>query len=884
MAEKILGYSIEVKGTDQQLKQQEALKKSILETTDRIRTLKEATKDNIEAQKAHAGTLASLETHLKAEKKLYGDVTKEILVNSVEVERAAGSYDALVDENKKLVEEYRKLSPLIPEQAERMKTLSAIIFENNEKLKDMDASMNRHHRNVGNYSGALGTLAKGLKGFGGLSGLLGKAIGIDPEAIGAIKVAEKGLADLNRTLNLSKLAKAEDEAATVKLTIAQRILNAVKQAGIPIIGLVIGAFTALAAAAGVVYSALSRKSEAHREAQKAMDGTIIKDKQLREAYNNHLVVLREVEIEYRVLRGEISEFQGELEKLQVKHEQAVNKIKSDTAEKIAEANTIWGKFLDLFSAGGFTKAKELEAIAEGNKKILAEEKNLASERAKAKLENDKKLQKETEDLEKWVNDFIEKKKEEEKKERERRSKELQDEIKKNNETIFRLIRENAEAEVKLQEESTEKKIEILAERANTEIIELRRQLVKKEKLREDEIALNEQINQKIILKEKQLRKDIENLAKEGDEKEIQDKIRQVQTIQAIDEAHILTSEQNEKEKAKAILQVRIKSYQNQIELLKASGKAESLEVQKQIADLELQIAKATAEIDKKGGPRESYFAKLLGITDTDAQLLVGKAEELLNMIDGIVFEGERRRLEQQFQMRNDALQNQYDSESRMLDEQVKNGIITQQQAEEKRAFMQQEMDKKKLELQRAAFEKEKQIRIKELAIDYAKTIASITLQALAQPDSVATFGLTGVARIAALVGLATPAYIAQLALIKSQKFAKGKIGIDGPGTSTSDSIPALLSRGESVINTRATEMFGPLLSLINETGNRFARGSVPLPPAPVSNASAIQQLFNIEGFAEKIVSGINSKKVFIVEKEMRDASNRAILFEESTDF
>jgi hypothetical protein len=42
--------------------------------------------------------------------------------------------------------------------------------------------------------------------------------------------------------------------------------------------------------------------------------------------------------------------------------------------------------------------------------------------------------------------------------------------------------------------------------------------------------------------------------------------------------------------------------------------------------------------------------------------------------------------------------------------------------------------------------------------------------------------------------------------------------VSGPGTEKSDSIPAMLSNGESVINARSTRMFAPLLSAINQVG------------------------------------------------------------------
>lgn len=49
------------------------------------------------------------------------------------------------------------------------------------------------------------------------------------------------------------------------------------------------------------------------------------------------------------------------------------------------------------------------------------------------------------------------------------------------------------------------------------------------------------------------------------------------------------------------------------------------------------------------------------------------------------------------------------------------------------------------------------------------------------------------------------------------KFAMGGL-VQGPGSGTSDSIPAFLSNGESVINARSTEMFSGLLSTINQAG------------------------------------------------------------------
>lgn len=71
--------------------------------------------------------------------------------------------------------------------------------------------------------------------------------------------------------------------------------------------------------------------------------------------------------------------------------------------------------------------------------------------------------------------------------------------------------------------------------------------------------------------------------------------------------------------------------------------------------------------------------------------------------------------------------------------------------------------------------------------------------------------------IATIIGGMTSA----ISTVKGAKFATGGL-VTGPGTSTSDSIPARLSNGESVMNARSTAMFGPLLSSLNQAGGGVA--------------------------------------------------------------
>jgi hypothetical protein len=77
--------------------------------------------------------------------------------------------------------------------------------------------------------------------------------------------------------------------------------------------------------------------------------------------------------------------------------------------------------------------------------------------------------------------------------------------------------------------------------------------------------------------------------------------------------------------------------------------------------------------------------------------------------------------------------------------------------------------------------------------------------------------------------------------VTGQPFAHGG-DVWGPGTATSDSIPALLSNGEFVVNARAAERFRPLLHAINRGAAGFASGGVvggSFPAAPAGPDSIV---------------------------------------------
>lgn len=121
--------------------------------------------------------------------------------------------------------------------------------------------------------------------------------------------------------------------------------------------------------------------------------------------------------------------------------------------------------------------------------------------------------------------------------------------------------------------------------------------------------------------------------------------------------------------------------------------------------------------------------------------------------------------------------------------------------------------------------------------------AMILGYAIATPDAIASFGSTALIKWAALTTLLEVAVAAARAGVSgllraatgvvdlSGSFVNpnGRVFLNGPGTETSDSIPALLSRGESVITARGTKagQNAAALRWLNQTGKDLAEYYAP---------------------------------------------------------
>ena len=96
--------------------------------------------------------------------------------------------------------------------------------------------------------------------------------------------------------------------------------------------------------------------------------------------------------------------------------------------------------------------------------------------------------------------------------------------------------------------------------------------------------------------------------------------------------------------------------------------------------------------------------------------------------------------------------------------------------------------------------------------------------------------------------------------------------VTGPGTGTSDSIPAQLSNGESVITAKATSMFAPILSSFNMMG-----GGVPINVTATNN-----QTLGEDMLARAVAKGMMLAPAPVVSvEEFTSVANRIKYIEES---
>jgi len=191
-----------------------------------------------------------------------------------------------------------------------------------------------------------------------------------------------------------------------------------------------------------------------------------------------------------------------------------------------------------------------------------------------------------------------------------------------------------------------------------------------------------------------------------------------------------------------------------------------------------------------------------------------------------------------------------------------------QEAADLREEIQEDATRKIVELERQA-----ELRSLQFAkIEAISQLAVATVRALALPPP---FNAIAAAAVGTAGSLQIGLIQAQIEDLKSvPAFAQGGL-VQGQGTGTSDSIPALLSNGEFVVNANSTRQFLPLLEELNQRGlQRFAQGGFVLGS---ENSNPIF-MGNTTFDDSRIIDALERRettplRAYVFEKEITDAQD-----------
>lgn len=338
----------------------------------------------------------------------------------------------------------------------------------------------------------------------------------------------------------------------------------------------------------------------------------------------------------------------------------------------------------------------------------------------------------------------------------------------------------------------------------------------------------------------------------------------------------LKEEQNLTAKARdAILAtIKAKEKEREIELQKLSDEqiTKEIENRQKLISLQLESVKEGSEQEYQLKMNQLLAQQELELSNTELteQMKIAirakydkQLEELINTRNANIAKQEQEAIRLRFETEIAELHGNEEEILRVKVEQRKAELdaIQQMEGESIEAF-----NLRKLEAENAYIDAKQELTDKEIAIEQAKydAVAQITggLISLTEQLGESNEGLAKFSKILALgeiavnTGKAIAAGVAQaqsvpfpgniaaiattvatilaniataIKTVKSAKFATGGL-VTGPGTGTSDSIPAQLSNGESVMTARTTELFAPILSSFNQMG-----GGVPINITASSN-------------------------------------------------
>ena len=880
MAEKVF-FDIEARGTSKAIEQIDNLEKSLKKVA--------AAKKK---EGANTKKLKALEMQLKAEKKrLNAEVNKsvrEFNANKNAVKAAAGSYDQLVEKNKALVQQLRRVPDPLGKGKKEFQKLSKEINNNTDKLSKMDKAMGRSHRNVGNYADSL---KKGAAVVGKYALAIGAAFMAVKKLFNATKESidkfdQQVRAEVSLEVALGRTSKAlleqasalqqttrfGDEAtiqgqaflaqmgleedAILKLTPA--ILDMAQAKGMDLksafdmVAKSVGSSTNALARYGIQFdgvvgstertdnalAALNEKFSGQAEAATAGAGKLV---QLDNAYGDLQetiggILVNAFEPFLASTHNLVKSFDVLLEQdVSGKLTTELKGLNGEIERQETSLLPLIDRYDELKSQATLNKDEQIEiksilkAVADDMPDVVTK----WSEYGDALDINTGQVTSNIEALKKRsriINEeIIESLKDESKAEKER-IKTLLTTIKLGK--TIKVQSENGQfmvdariAQSKEERDITKTQLNISKDLLATKLLELQ------------ELGVELSKKEELIIKEQGL---------------LVVKEEQTEAIVDQEEAEKAAAKAAEKRRKQGEKDIE-SAYEHFAKIWADREKLRTQGTEATIEGMQSEVDALQEKLTKEIGLTQQSNEEFL--KEEDARI---QAEKALDQQVG----NEKVALAQQAQdaiagVLADSIKRRGDAEIEALEKQKEQGLISEE------AF-----ERKSFEIKRRGFRKLQAMKLAEIASNLASELSAIATNAALNPANALTGGAAGLAQYGVLQGMAVARAAINAATILAQKFEKG--GLVGGGVFEGNShaqggvkfasggkVPQIMEAegGEAIINKRSTSMYKPLLSAINQAGGgkKFALGGLTPNLDNIEKISFADQIFT-RGAVNKLVN------------------------------
>lgn len=834
------------KTEEEYLKQIKQLEQEVQELQKAQNSLNQSTKNAKKANEEQKGSLAELEKQVKEARKAFkslGDdvdesVKQEALQNFARLNKqlteqraelreatktidiAENSYESWAAAVRNAERRLKKLEDPLGENREEAEKLKREINENKNALKQFDASIGNFQRNVGNYEAALNNLRDEFKkvssAAGGASSALG-AIDSSLDARDLLSVAG-ALAAITNALKTGESSAENTGGAFAKLT---GLLNSVSGAVSKSVSGFIDIADAIITGEGNLFSlnsaiekatgSFDNLSEKAVESAKAQEALFLTERENIKAtieLEEKIATLnRQFEIQTlfaddstrslqeraeaaqraATISIQLAEAERDLAKLEV----TIGEARVDALKKQGLATLEAEQELAAARVQLFESETQIQLRREENRKqqaeltsdiieqeldLLIDGVDLNKSILERRLSDERLLLNERIDLLQRANDIQQ---QSFKEQTEIINQAAKDQIDFNNlllESDSRVVRERL-INAGLSEVLTLRALEILKDQktATQDLAEAERDLNE---------AQNEQIDiqDELTIKQEQLNKLRDTSIRQ---------LKDISNFEGLEEGFELQNLENE-----------VNALQRRIDARREANQS-TIELENELTSVLIDIQKA--RIDQEIKLIEDSEQKKKQILDNEREIRKRTNDELRNL--AIATADLLRQLnEQEIASQKQQLENFEAQKQRELEVE---GLTTDQKLEIINDFNAKETD-----IQSEIARRQQQQAVFDKTLSVSQAIINVA-QGISGALSAGPVGIPLAAIIAAL-GAVQIASIISTPIPQAPGFKDGVIDIQGPGTSTSDSINARLSKGESVLTAQETKSFKPTIQAIRD--------------------------------------------------------------------